>query len=165
MEQFEVWHPVFDEPGYMVSTLGSVMSLNYMRTGKERVLKQATGNHGYKVVNIKGRTYTVHSLVAKAFIENAEGLPQVNHKDSNKTNNAASNLEWCSNQYNSIHALLAGARRVKLRHKDISDIRSEYMSVHGHYSNADNLANKYGVTKKTIQDIVSRKDAYKYNPV
>lgn len=43
----------------------------------------------------------IHKLVAEAFIENPDNLPMVNHKDVNKLNNEASNLEWCDNTYNS----------------------------------------------------------------
>lgn len=43
----------------------------------------------------------VHILVAKAFIPNPDNLPEVNHKDENKENDAADNLEWCTSKYNS----------------------------------------------------------------
>lgn len=42
----------------------------------------------------------VHRLVAIAFLDNPRNLPFVNHKDEDKLNNYASNLEWCDRKYN-----------------------------------------------------------------
>ena len=42
----------------------------------------------------------MHRLVAQAFCENPEGYDEVNHKDENKQNNCADNLEYCSRSYN-----------------------------------------------------------------
>jgi hypothetical protein len=46
------------------------------------------------------KTFTVHRLVAKAFIPNPNSLPEVNHKDCDGHNNSADNLEWCDRKYN-----------------------------------------------------------------
>ena len=48
----------------------------------------------------KKHTFKVHRLVGQAFIPNPQNLPQINHKDENKKNNKADNLEWCDNSYN-----------------------------------------------------------------
>lgn len=45
-------------------------------------------------------TIKVHRLVASAFIPNLDEGREINHKDFNKENNSADNLEWCSRQYN-----------------------------------------------------------------
>lgn len=89
---------------YQVSNHGRIKSLNYRRTGKEQILKQATNKDGYKFVSLrkngKGKTFTVHRLVAKAFIPIIENKVEINHIDCNKTNNCVSNLEWCTHKEN-----------------------------------------------------------------
>jgi len=90
-----------DIPGYEglyeVSNLGRVR-----RNGK--ILKPSKNRYGYfqLVLSKDGtkRTFTIHRLVAYAFINNPDNLPCINHKDEDKTNNAVNNLEWCDSRYN-----------------------------------------------------------------
>jgi hypothetical protein len=70
----EIWKDILGYEGlYQVSNLGNVRSLNYRRSGKTKLLKQATDN-GYKRVKLskngKKKKYWVHRLVAIAFISN-----------------------------------------------------------------------------------------------
>lgn len=44
--------------------------------------------------------FSIHRLVAQAFIPNPNGYKEINHKDEDKTNNRVSNLEWCDRLYN-----------------------------------------------------------------
>ena len=53
--------------------------------------------------NGKKRSYEIHRLVAIAYIPNPENLPEVNHKDENKSNNHVSNLEWVTHKENVNH--------------------------------------------------------------
>ena len=53
--------------------------------------------------NGKVKAELIHRLVAIAFIPNPNELPQVNHKDENKDNNCADNLEWCDTKYNNTY--------------------------------------------------------------
>ena len=101
----EIWKPVRNYEGlYEVSNLGRVKSLNYKRTGKERILKAGKSGNGYLQVNLykdgNREQPLVHRLVATAFLDNADNLPEVNHKDEDKTNNCVENLEYCSRLYN-----------------------------------------------------------------
>ena len=61
----------------------------------------------------KKKSLTVHRLVANAFIANPEGLPVVDHKDGDKLNNRADNLEWVSHQNNTARWLNKKAREKK----------------------------------------------------
>jgi hypothetical protein len=101
---------------YQISNLGRVKSLDYHRTGKERILKLSKNKDNYLVVSLhankKPKSYLVHRLVAQAFIPNPDNLPEINHKSEIKSQNYVwanedgtidpekSNLEWCDRAYN-----------------------------------------------------------------
>lgn len=109
----EIWKDIEGYEGlYKISNLGRVMSCErYVRTcgnGKRlvesKILKQSKCPGGYNEVGLwkknKSKTYLVHRFVAKAFLENPNNYPEVNHKDENKDNNCVDNLEWCTSKYN-----------------------------------------------------------------
>lgn len=101
----EEWRPLVGYEGlYEVSNMGRVKSLNYRRTGKEKILEPYDDGYGYLKVKLfkdgKGKNCRINRLVAIAFIPNPYNLPEVNHKDEDKTNNCVENLEWCTSQYN-----------------------------------------------------------------
>jgi len=69
---------------------------------------------GYYYISLQGggkrKNFQLHRLVADYFIENKFNKPQVNHIDGNKSNNNASNLEWCTRSENHLHAFRIGLR-------------------------------------------------------
>lgn len=107
----ERWHECGVE-GYEVSTHGRVRS--YYRKGSKRshetpVLKTPTVNSsGYYVVSAKGKVYTVHSLVATAFLVRSGW--EVRHLDGNRLNNHVDNLAWGTPKDNSDDMRRHGSR-------------------------------------------------------
>ena len=108
----EIWkkHPEYVR--IEVSSFGRVRTLDRLissesmtRFTQGRILKQYDNGYGYLIVNIpvdgKYVSKRVHRLVAQTFIKNTDNLPQVNHRDCDRTNNKVKNLEWCDNTYNS----------------------------------------------------------------
>ena len=112
----EIWCPIKGYEGqYEVSDQGRVRSLKF---GKERILKTGITPQGYLFVSIckngEQKKCKVHRIVAQAFIPNPDNLPEVNHKDEDKTNNSVSNLEWCDRKYNQNYG--TGIQRMAEKH-------------------------------------------------
>jgi len=84
---------------YMVSNLGRVKSM-YDTIGRLKSVRLKS--NGYAItelwLNGKSSMVHVHRLVAKAFIDNPDNKPQVNHKNSNRADNCVLNLEWAHSQ-------------------------------------------------------------------
>jgi len=99
----EIWKDIsWYEWLYRVSNLGNVKS--FFRSKK--VLKNVVDN-GYHIVSLhknkSQKKHRVHRLVLKAFLENPENKPSVNHINGIKTDNRLGNLEWCTQQENVLH--------------------------------------------------------------
>ena len=107
---------------YQVSNKGTIVSLNYNRKNMVKRLKPFISKFGYTEVKLydngKRKGFRVHRLVAEAFIPNPNNLPQVNHKDEDKTNNCVENLEWCDCEYNIKYGTHIQRQREKMSGKN-----------------------------------------------
>lgn len=121
----EIWKDIKDYEGlYQVSNLGRIRSLDKMVWNgqsywemKGKILIPGKDKDGYLQIglykNKKRKGFKIHRLVSEYFIENEENKPEVNHKDGNKQNNNANNLEWVTSSENSTHAYNIGLLKVK----------------------------------------------------
>lgn len=102
----EIWKDVKGYEGlYSVSNKGRVKSHI-----KNRILSPQDNGVGYfKVILVGGKRAYIHRLVADAFLPNPHNRTEVNHKDSNPSNNSVENLEWVSSSENSKHAVYKGS--------------------------------------------------------
>lgn len=110
----EIWRTVEVNKDYEVSNLGNVRS---NKKKESRLLKPFKQGSMVKDIVNKGfylsvrllnngvqKDYSVHRLVAIAFIPNPKNLPFINHKNGIRNDNRVENLEWCDNSYNIWHS-------------------------------------------------------------
>lgn len=173
----EMWKPVLGFEGlYEISNLGRVNRLKRVirqkarvmqnHTLKEMFLKIQTNIDGYYVVKLSknGRVYEkrINRLIAEAFIPNPKNLPVVNHKDTIKTNNSVSNLEWCTVAHNNRHAFANNLMNhfkgeeypgAKLNVEKIKYIRKKYKAG----KTQKELAELFQICQQAVSKIIHRK--------
>ena len=156
---------------YSVSPCGEIMAHDFHRQGELRALKTNISKTGYHRVGLRlngvQKMWLVHRLVATAFIPNPNNYPQINHKDGDKSNNKISNLEWCDQSQNTLHAYNTGLmspwnkalpvgggednNNSKLTRNSVMEIRNNTTDSYR------SLSIKYGVGKTTIAKIKTYK--------
>lgn len=111
---------------YQVSNTGSVRSVDRIdcagRILSGKIKKAVKDKDGYMQIRLSKegvtQTYKVHRLVASAFIPNPFNYMQVNHRDENKANNNAENLEWCDCKYNNCYGTARSRAREHTDYKN-----------------------------------------------
>lgn len=136
---------------YAVSDKGNIINVRNGRT-----LRTVLQNGYVKVqlsTNGVRKNYPVHRLVATAFIKNEEGKPYVNHKDGNKENNCADNLEWVTAKENDTHAR---STNLKVQNKPIKAINIDDGNVIT-FESLSECARYFRTNKGSIHRVLSGK--------
>lgn len=138
---------------YIITEKGEIIN---KRNGKK--VKPQPNGKGYLRVSIGGKLRFVHRLVAEKYVPNPENKPQVNHKDGNKLNNSAENLEWVTNMENRQHAVknLLHLTGEKCSWSKLNQEKVDFIRLHQEIT-AKELAEKYNVSVPTINAVRQNK--------
>jgi hypothetical protein len=167
----EIWIDIHGTNGrYAVSNFGNVRSNwsdvprrnlpHRIRIEKVSQLSAWVHTTGYLRVSLGRNNYRyVHRLVAEAFLQNTENLPQVDHIDGNRKNNRLENLRWVSARQNANSGgerhqwemqRIASAKR-RIHHAK----KQEYQALLEQGHSLRQIAKMFGTSHSTIKRVLS----------
>ena len=153
--EIEIYKPItynsYTAARYEVSNLGRVRN---RRNGRilTNVARPAYASVILQIGNGQQKSFDVHVLVAKSFLPNPKGLPEVNHKNQNKMDPRLSNLEWCDRRYNMTYGdvvdrIIAGQM----------DHSPEFMCLENGmiYRNQTQAARELGISRSNLNEVLA----------
>ena len=138
----EIWKEIKGYEGlYQVSNYGRIKSLSHInnlgRFRPECILGNRLTDRGYHTAvlynNGKPKSFRVHQLVAKAFIDNSLNKPHVNHLDGVKSNNFVDNLQWVTISENQKHAFKIGLNKISCERDSKGKFISKSQNIYSPY--------------------------------
>lgn len=163
-----IWRTYPDYPFIEVNQFGEVRTKDRIvtcrngnkRLVKGRILKQRDNGTGYLQVcfrvNGKQIFLYVHRIVAITFIPNPDNLPEVNHINNYPTDNAVSNLEWCSRQYNLDYKKNFGTSPAEVLGRPVIAVNRKTSEVFWFESQSE-AGRQLGIFQTHISDVVKGK--------
>lgn len=154
----EIWKDIENYEGYyQISSLGRVRNAK-----TNNILTGDINNIGYKRVCLYTPTkkrFFIHRLVAYHFCEGYSEDLVVNHKDGNKQNNCADNLEWITRSENDLHAFRLKLRKAfpcQFKHRIVAyDIHTnEIVKI---YNNVQECCEDLKVTRTSVYNCCTGK--------
>ena len=153
----EIWKDIEGFEGkYQISNKGNV------RNNTKLMVPQKT-KFGYLKIRLSknniAKGYFMHRLVAKSFISNPNNKPQVNHKNGDKLNNTADNLEWMTQAENNKHAYDAGLKPNKIgtNNSNCKLTEADVINIRNSNKSPKELAVIYNMSRNNIVDILNKK--------
>ena len=159
------WKKIKQNENYSINELGEI------RNNLTGVLKTPFVNKqsGYKTVDLwkenKSTKYTIHRLIAEAFIPNPQNKPTVDHIDGNRLNNDISNLRWASYGEQNSRFNTVGVRSQKVKVTHFVEKRKKRGGGHEEWLNVDeelyfdrisDVANYFNVTISNISMMLKK---------
>jgi hypothetical protein len=128
----------------------------YLKSGKFRIRLGSETRLGYRHCAIGW----IHRLVAEAFVPNPQGLPEIDHIDGNPSNNAASNLRWCTHQQNMRNPVTLG----KMRKRSLTVLKKvvQQFTPDGHlvkeWKSGNEVARAFGVSSRRFATVMEKEN-------
>lgn len=167
----EIWRDIKGFEGYyQISNLGNIKGLDRkvkssksksgFRLVKSKPIATHIDKYGYVSVRLrkegKTKAFTIHRLVAIAFIPNPNNYPSINHIDENKLNNNVQNLEWCTVRYNNLYNNRQKKINKKLQLTNKNSKAVLQYTLNGkllkEFISIKDAARKTGINRKSISD-------------
>lgn len=157
-----IWKEIENYPNYYISNTGLLKKV--FKNGVNLIKSSYVHNNKYKRINMSNKNgvkyFSLHRLVAAAFVENPLNKEDVNHIDGDKMNNHANNLEWVTRKENIKHSWELGLQQ------NMVDAHSKIVVNYDNgvfYNSCTEAAKYYGISQTTLSQMLLGKMKNKTN--